>query len=103
MKYAGAMRLIGLDVRVLAIMSGVLNGEDDNLLGLFIGSVIDQIAVAPRHKLAHALDFLLPPNTWKQDKALKRFKDGGADAKRRCRILFTDIRRWQQGLAPRGA
>jgi hypothetical protein len=40
--------------------------------------------------LRHALDFLLPPNVRKQDEALKRFKDGGADAKRRCWILLTD-------------
>jgi hypothetical protein len=38
-----------LGVLVLTIMGGVLIGEDDNFLGLFVGSVVNQIAVAPRH------------------------------------------------------
>ena len=37
-----------LDVGMLALARGVLNGDDDNFLGCLVGAVIDQIGIAPR-------------------------------------------------------
>jgi hypothetical protein len=87
-----------LGVRVLTLMGGMLDSEDDDFFGFVVGGVIDEVPVAPRHELAHALDVLLPPNMRKHNKALEGFKDGGANAKRGRRISFTDRRRWRQGL-----
>ena len=39
----------------------MLDGEDDNFPGPIVGSVIDQIWIAPRHQLSHALDLCCRP------------------------------------------
>ena len=56
---------------MFAVTSGMLDGEDDNFVGVVVGRIIDQIRIAPRYQLAHALNCLLAPNMWKQDQILK--------------------------------
>ena len=55
----------------------MLNGEDNNFLGLVVSSVIDQIWIPARHHLAHALDLLLPSDLRKQNQTLERFEKRG--------------------------
>jgi hypothetical protein len=43
---------------MFALAGGMLDGEDDNFLRLFVSRVIDQIWISPRHQFAHALDRL---------------------------------------------
>ena len=56
---------------MLSLSRGVLNGYDDNFLGCLVGGVIDEIGIASRHKLAHALNLLLSSHLRKQNKVLK--------------------------------
>src|SRR4051794_34009604 len=72
-------------------MRGMLDSQDNYFLRRSVGCVIDQIAVALCHELAHAFDLLLPPDMRKQNEALERFKNSGAHAKRGRRVSFTDV------------
>jgi hypothetical protein len=56
---------------MLTLARGMLDGDYDNFLSLRIGGVIDEIWIASRHQLAHALNLLLPPDLRKQNKVLK--------------------------------
>ena len=76
---------------MLALTRWMLDGEDDNFLGLVVNDVIDQIWIPPRHQLAHALDLLLPPDMRKQNQTLERFKNRRPYAKRGLRAVFADI------------
>jgi hypothetical protein len=76
---------------MFALAGWMLDGEDDNFLGLVVSSVIDQIRIPPRHQLAHARDLLLPSDMRKQSQTLQRFKNRGPHAKRSLRAVFADI------------
>src|SRR5438105_9262134 len=76
---------------MFAFAGRMLDGEDDNFLGLVVSGVIDQIWVPPRHQLAHALDLLWSSNMRKQNQTLERFKNRGPHAKRGLRAVFADI------------
>jgi hypothetical protein len=56
---------------MLAVPSGMLDRENDDLIGLFVERVIDQIGLLPRHQLADTLDPLLPPEARKADEVLE--------------------------------
>ena len=43
---------------MVALAGRMLNGEDNNFLGLVVSSVIDEIWIPARHQLAHALDLV---------------------------------------------
>ncbi len=76
---------------MLALAGGMLDGEDNNLLGLVVSGVINQISISARYQLPYAGHFLLPSNMRKQDQTLKRFKNGVSDAERRLRIMLANV------------
>ena len=51
---------------MFALTGGMPDSKDDDFLSLFVGCVIHQIRIAPRHQLAHTLGLLLPSDMWKQ-------------------------------------
>jgi hypothetical protein len=72
---------------MFALAGWMLDGEDDNFLGLVVSSVIDQIWISARRQLAHALNLLLPSDMRKQNQTLERFKNRGPHAKRGLRAV----------------
>jgi len=62
-------------VLVLALARGMLDGENDDFLVCQIDGVVDQIGVAARNKLTHALQFLPPSDLRKQDQVLQGIED----------------------------
>ncbi len=45
---------------MFALAGWMLDGKDDNFLGLVVSRIIDKIWIPARHQLANALDLLLP-------------------------------------------
>ena len=72
---------------MVALAGRMLNGEDNNFLGLVVSSVIDQIWIPARHHLAHALDLLLPSDLRKQNQTLELFENRGPHTKRDLRAV----------------
>ena len=63
---------------MLALARGMLNCEDDDLVGGFVDRVVDEIRIFARHKFADPLGRLPPSNLGEQDEILQRVKDRGA-------------------------
>jgi hypothetical protein len=76
---------------MFALAGGMLDGEDDNFLGLVVSSIIDHVWIPARHQLAHALNLLLPSDMRKQNQTLERFKNRGPHTKCGLRAVFADI------------
>jgi hypothetical protein len=55
-----------LNIRILALAGGMLDGEDNNFLGFVVSGVINQISISARYQLPHAGHILLPSDMRKQ-------------------------------------
>src|SRR5215212_4701004 len=85
------MMLTSAHSGVCAVAGRMLNRQDHDLFGRFFDDVVDKVLVAARDQLSDASHLLLSADARKKDKSPQRSHDGGAHAKRRFRVLFTDI------------
>src|SRR5271156_4310651 len=80
-----------LCILILSFARRVLDGENNDLAGTSVQTIIDQIRIFSGHELAHAFNCLTPTGLRKQHKILQRIKDGGAYTQRSIWITLTDI------------
>jgi hypothetical protein len=80
-----------LSIRMFALAGRMLDGKDDNFLGLVVSSVVDQIRISPHHQLTHALDLLLPSDVREQNQTLQRFNNRRTHTNRSLRAVLADI------------
>src|SRR5216684_218618 len=80
-----------LSVLVVPLACGMLDAEDNDVVGGRIDSVINKVGIFPGDELAHALHRLSPSDVGKQDKVLQGIDDGRAHAQRGGRIALAYI------------
>ncbi len=64
---------------MFALLSGMLDAEDDDLLRISINSIINEICVFPGDDLANCLGLLKPSKPRKKDQALQAIVNRGAN------------------------
>src|SRR5262249_29777186 len=89
--FSNVARRQALGILMLPLTRGVLDGENDDLVGGRIERVIDEVGIFPGDELAHPFHRLPPSDLGKQDEGLHGVEDRSAHEQRGGWIARADV------------